>query len=510
MFLCPFCGNQFNNRKSLSRHFQQTCGQIRDYMKHKNRPKSPVQLQLPSSEILTNNQSFQENDDELHIDTHTEIRELDVGEHRTNSDKSDISLNLTDRQLILLKQEKCFQQRNSKTNRLWSTDDLGKLELLKILDKHNCHNSVFKDVMNWHNHYSSIQNTHNQTYKYEHMGRDQFLNKIIEKRDMIQMKPIVKTIQLHQELVEITTFDFNQQLLSLLRDKDLMHPDNLVLDLPGSIPNFQSEFISETRDGEWYHCAYDYYNDKLGIDPRRLICGIILTVDKTHTDWKGKLCLEPVQFSLSIFKKDVRKRNANAWRCLGYINDMEAYNISKLYNNQMSHNITSPNNTQCSQASKRQKIIPRKLNTTEQESIIYHKILSTILDSLRTSQNIGLAWNFQYQHEKFITMKMYFPLCLCVVDMKGARQLCGMYDSSSNRMKRPCISCYCTLDDLDNSTKICAPIMENNMKRVILESENNLDELQAMSQHKNKDNAFFNIDMGGWKHGIWGLCPTEI
>ena len=118
MFLCPFCGNQFNNRKSLSKHFQQTCGQIRDYMKHKYRPKSPVHLQLPSSEILTNNQSFQENDDELHIDTHTEIRELDVGEHRTNSDKSDISLNLTDRQLILIKQEKCFQQNNSKTNRL--------------------------------------------------------------------------------------------------------------------------------------------------------------------------------------------------------------------------------------------------------------------------------------------------------------------------------------------------------------------------------------------------------
>ena len=47
-------------------------------------------------------------------------------------------------------------------------------------------------------------------------------------------------------------------------------------------------------------------------------------------------------------------------------------------------------------------------------------------------------------------------------------------------------------------------------EKVILENENNLDELQAMSQHKNKENAFFNIDMGGWKHGIWGLCPSEI
>ena len=125
---------------------------------------------------------------------------------------SDISWSLTERQLILIKHENCFQQNKSKTNRLWSTEDMAKLELLKILDKHNCHNSVFKDVMNWHSHYSSIQNRPNQTYKYEHMGRDQFLNKIIEKRDMIQMKPIVKTIQIHQEHVEITTFDFKQQL----------------------------------------------------------------------------------------------------------------------------------------------------------------------------------------------------------------------------------------------------------------------------------------------------------
>ena len=197
------------------------------------------------------------------------------------------------------------------------------------------------------------------------MGRDQFLKSLIEKRDMIQMKPIIRTIQLHQERIEVTTFDFKQQLLSLLRDEDLMHPDNLVLELPGTKPAFKSEFISEIRDGDWYHYAYDHYNDTLGIDPHRLICGIILTIDKTHTDWKGKLCLEPVQFSLSIFKKEVRKRNANAWRCLGYINDMEAYNVSKLYNDGMSHNITSPNNTQCSQANKRQKLIPRKQNTTE-------------------------------------------------------------------------------------------------------------------------------------------------
>ena len=58
-----------------------------------------------------------------------------------------------------------------------------------------------------------------------------------------------------------------------------------------------------------------------------------MTIDKTHTDWKGKLCLEPVQFSLSIFDKEVRKRNSNCWRCLGYINDMETYHMKKIHTN---------------------------------------------------------------------------------------------------------------------------------------------------------------------------------
>ena len=35
-------------------------------------------------------------------------------------------------------------------------------------------------------------------------------------------------------------------------------------------------------------------------------------------------------------------------------------------------------------------------------------------------------------------------------------------------------------------------------------------QLQQLSQHSNSSNAFFDIDMGGWKHGIWGICPSEI
>ena len=43
---------------------------------------------------------------------------------------------------------------------------------------------------------------------------------------------------------------------------------------------------------------------------------------KTHTDAKGKLCLESVNFTLSIFNTETRRNNPRAWRSLGFINDL--------------------------------------------------------------------------------------------------------------------------------------------------------------------------------------------
>ena len=82
-----------------------------------------------------------------------------------------------------------------------------------------------------------------------------------------------------------------------------MSISNLSLDgpEPGVHPRFDDDYISEINQGEWYQNALQYYEKKFGVEKNRVICGIILTVDETHTDSKGKLCLEPVKFSLTLF-----------------------------------------------------------------------------------------------------------------------------------------------------------------------------------------------------------------
>ena len=154
------------------------------------------------------------------------------------------------------------------------------------------------------------------------------LRNLSKQYDMEHMQPSHIVINLSQDKsiqqnITVTTFDFQQQVLSLLRDKDLMSPTNLVLDTePGTIPQFENDTISEINHSDWYHCAYNHFLEQYGPNPNRVICGIILAIDKTHIDTRGKLCLESVNFSLSIFKTETRRNNPQAWRSLGFINDL--------------------------------------------------------------------------------------------------------------------------------------------------------------------------------------------
>ena len=143
------------------------------------------------------------------------------------------------------------------------------------------------------------------------------------------------------------------------------------------------------------------------------------------------------------------------------------------------------------------------------KSIIYHKILACILESYQKCQNTGIVWDLKFPSGNIHRVNFVFPLCFCVVDMKGARQLCGMYDTAN--IQRPCVSCYCRPEDLHLTNKVCKPVIESHMMQIINSNNDHTENrLKQISQHKNASNAFFNIESGGWKYGIWGLCPSEV
>ena len=108
---------------------------------------------------------------------------------------------------------------------------------------------------------------------------------------------------------------------------------------------------------------------------------------------------------------------------------------------------------------------------------------------------------------RFYQVIMVFLLCLFVVDIQGTHKLVGMFDSYL-QLERPCISCNCTFDNLDNFWEQCNAIIHDDIPNTIINDSK--DELKQYSQHKLPENEFFNVSTGGWKYGIWGLCPAEI
>ena len=361
---CPLCQKRFlvrslskhmdycEKEQELSRKKQRLCIPFLDSMKKKTTSFSSNLHQPSESKQGINNESPMI---ELLVEKspshHTDLIDSDahilasISSTKTSFENHAKEHSITDK-YDLIKQEKLYQERMKNAHYLWSSEDLAKLELLKLMQKHNCPNSMYEEMIGWASFYSK-QSLNCSLFKNSKVqGRDSFLNDIQFRRDMKNMKPLVHNVKLFRgcqngviadQTIQVSTFDFKQQLLSLLRDPDLMNPANLVLHEPmkefdqSSNTHDSSDTIAEIQDSDWYKCAYDHYNKKIGKDSNRVICGIIITIDKTHTDWKGKLCLEPVQFTLSIFNTKTRKTKASAWKCLGFINDLDTYKNSKVF-----------------------------------------------------------------------------------------------------------------------------------------------------------------------------------
>ena len=227
----------------------------------------------------------------------------------------------------LLNQQTEFS--NAIKNTIKMKHNLAEIDLLKILHDLKCPISAYDTIVGWATRWNSNNVIFDSGSSYKFKKRDQLLNDLATRYDMTNMKPMQLDLQLQNSNMdsEITTkvscFDFKQQLLSILHDDNIMNPKNLVFkNEPGEDPDFNTDQLKHIHDAEWYKSAYHYYNDKYGYDKNRLICGVIFAIDKTHTDQKGKLCLESVNFSLSIFNAKVRRSNYKAWRSLGFINDL--------------------------------------------------------------------------------------------------------------------------------------------------------------------------------------------
>ena len=75
------------------------------------------------------------------------------------------------------------------------------------------------------------------------------------------------------------------------------------------------KIVEDLVNGRWYSRTYHAH---CRIGDKEMLCPIIIFLDKTHTDNKGRLTQEPVMCMLGIFNQKIRN-NPRAWRPLGFV-----------------------------------------------------------------------------------------------------------------------------------------------------------------------------------------------
>jgi hypothetical protein len=254
-------------------------------------------------------------------------------------------------------------------------------------------------------------------------------------------------------------------------DSNLLFPNP---EDPLAPPPTEVTSIADIDTGRVYRNAYNTLCHR----PNHLLCGIICYIDKLATDRHGHLSLEPVYFTLSIFKQKIRNR-PDAWRPLGYIP-----NIGLMSKAESTHAMKSSAKVQ-----------------------LYHDILTQIFGSLVDLQRKGgLPYQFHYRG-KVYNVLLFFPLLAVLGDTESHDRLCGRYNSRGAGVSRLCRHCNTPRSETDNVDYEWEHILPAQVQGLI--DANDKEGLKSISQHPIVNAFYTAICLGGNLRGIHGMTPGE-
>ena len=342
------------------------------------------------------------------------------------------------------------------------------VELLDILRKAKVPLYLFDQIIEWTQRASIHYNIKFDECLYT---REKMIEIIENRFGMKGLHPITEKIFLPgcQSNVTLVYHDFKQCLYSILTDAELMKDENLLLG-PNNELQYQlhatSDILNDVSTGSCFRAAYKSYIT----NPRDLLCPIIFFIDKTHTDIQGRLCLEPLQFTLGIFNRTVRS-HPKSWRTLGYVNDLQ-----KRYSGKGKEKLQD-----------------------------YHLMLKVLLRSFSESQKEPILWEIKPNGvSKFVRLKI--PVMFVIGDTEGHDKLCGRY---SCRVNSPSLCRYCNIPF--NSTDDPFFTIRHRKVQMVkdLIARNKVQRLKLMSMHCIK-NAWHDIDFCDKERGIHGATLAEV
>ena len=337
-------------------------------------------------------------------------------------------------------------------------EDYSMFELIRILDSHRCPRKMVGEIVQWC-HQSQIDGVHDMgTLPRERATFTKKIEKSLIEAGVQTPPPSVKWVQLEstpecgRQTVPVITWDFEQQLRSLLSDMTLfsdlnnltVNPDNRFYPIPETLP----ELV-----GTWYT---DTAKEKaINGDDGRFLLGVTFGQDRAHTTENGRWSIEPVLCTLDILQPEVRER-PNAWRIIALIPVL----------NEKSH---------------AQAHIAKNRVASQSASIKnYHACLKAAYASVQKLQDcatINMNGNHpdhsnDYHFTTNLTlggfmrpMDIVSGISNIICDGEGADKITARNQIKSGMFGRISRGCHCSPDDADDAQLICVDISRDDIMR---------------------------------------------
>ena len=444
---------------------------------------------VPSSvQILSDDESLHSNDIETNgevqlvtLEDYIELR-LENSSHSENDEEVVIEVNLGDEDESIEQVDEALDPLmfsfkeiidQTRLHSVYTANDIANLELYEMLKSSGAPAYLFDSIQSWaYKHSSKLFLNNGQRLQRRNKFVRNMASKVYGNAFSDQMKPSVKVLMLpSQNTIEVVVCSFKAQLVSLLTDRKLMKPENLLLDERNPFAEVPDGILSDLNTGWWYKET----REEICTDPNmHILLPIILFLDGSNVDKNGRLQVNPMSFTLGIFKRSVRNK-AEAWRTMGYVDDQLNY---------------------------LDKDVRKSLDKSSKTQDV-HAIMSLMLNELKDIQGSegGFSWRLELGPKSF---DVVFKVAIQTIigDCKGNDLLCGRYGSHGINVKRLCRDCDVLTSDGDDCDHICSFLTRDDIEN------RTKDELRDLSFHC-IDNAFSDVYFGARNIGITQVTPPE-
>ena len=276
--------------------------------------------------------------------------------------------------------------------------------------------------------------------------------------------------------IDVISFDFVPQLLSLLQNRSIMTQENVLIDFADPFAPYTSpnNCLEEAISGNVYKDAYK----RLVTDPsRQLFVPIIQWIDRTHVTGNDRFTLKPYMFTPAIFKEKFCRTFA-AWKFHGYL-PKEKGSTAQNRRKKQGDNMRS-----------------------------YHAQLKEVLKTFANADsrlhNVKLPIG---PNRSDIECDIKTCLLYVIQDIQEGDTLCCWYGPHLPNVRRHCRGCNVLFDELDDCTFQCEYLKAEFMNSVAQSNDPEL--CKQWSQHR-VDNVFNSLILADPIRGIFGSTPTEI